>query len=68
MKTIILALGLATAVSTAAFADSSALDAYMPEQVNAAAVDFTATASTGDVQADIEIRDRLGDGSPQYVK
>jgi hypothetical protein len=66
MKKIIIALGIALASSTAALAQSSALDVVGQKfEVNASAVDYAATASIG--SAPTEMRDRLGDGSPMIV-
>lgn len=68
MKKIILATAAIAAMSTAAFADTSALDVQKQAPVfNEQAIDYTPTASAG-AQAEFEIRNRLGDGSPQYVK
>lgn len=72
MKKIILAAAAIASMSTAAFADSSILDVQNQNWNQAPvytdrAVDYTATASTG-MQEEFEIRDRLGDGSPQYLK
>lgn len=68
MKKIVIALAMATAASGAAFAQSSALDFEMTKPA-AAAIDYTATASI-DAKAgavkQVEVRDRLGDGSPQF--
>ena len=69
MNKIIIALGIALASSTAAFAQSSALDVIgQPTIYSAPAVDTEATASIGGtaslaVEA-VENRGRLGDGSP----
>ena len=69
MNKIIIALGIALASSTAAFADSSALDVIGQQfTYSAPAVDTEATASIGGtvnlgVEA-VENRGRLGDGSP----
>ncbi len=66
MKKLVIALALVTAASGAALAKSSALDFQMTEKA-ATAVDYTATASIGDgATKQVEVRDRLGDGSPQY--
>jgi hypothetical protein len=68
---IIIALGIALASSTAAFAQSSALDVVGQEfqkfSSAAPAVDYEATASIGGANLGVdavENRDRLGDGSP----
>lgn len=66
MKKIIIALGIALASSTAALAQSSALDVegqkFEKFTVSSAVVDYEATASIG--TSATETRDRLGDGSP----
>jgi hypothetical protein len=68
MNKIIIALGIALASSTAAFAQSSALDVVGQEfSVTAPAVDYEATASIsgGNLGVDaVENRGKLGDGSP----
>jgi hypothetical protein len=70
MKNLVIALGLTLAASTAAYADSSALDvvgapsAYGFSQ--GGSIDYTATASIG-VGNEFEQRGRLGDGSPTYT-
>ena len=64
MNKIIIALGIALASSTAAFAQSSALDVIGQQTFySAPAVDTEATASIGGVEA-VENRANLGDGSP----
>ncbi len=66
MTKILLALGLTFAASSAAFADSSALDTYWASpSVSSMSVDYTATASTG-AENEFEMRAKLGDGSPMY--
>ncbi|PWW02013.1 hypothetical protein DFR52_102678 [Hoeflea marina] len=61
MNKIIIALGISLAASTAAFADSSALDAYqVPAQQGAVAL------ATGTSNQQVE-QVRLGDGSPVYL-
>lgn len=66
MKKIIIALGIALASSTAALAQSSALDVVGQKfEVSDSSIDYTATASIG--TATTELRDRLGDGSPMAV-
>ncbi len=68
MKKLVIALALVTAASGAAFAKSSALDFQPVQPVNRAALDYTATQSINDGHTGpVEIRDRLGDGSPRYV-
>lgn len=70
MKNLLIALGFTLAASSAAFADSGALDvidspsAYGYTQ-GSAGVDYTATASVGTAN-EFEYRGRLGDGSPTY--
>ena len=70
MKNLLIALGFTLAASTAAFADSGALDvidapsAFAYTQ-GASGVDYTATASIG-TDNQFEHRGRLGDGSPTY--
>jgi hypothetical protein len=68
MKKIIIALGIALATSTAALAQSNALDvANQQFTVAQQSVDYEATASIGASNPGVdatEIRDRLGDGSP----
>ena len=67
MNKIIIALGLTLAASTGAFAQSSALDAYVPQVQNTAAIDYTATASIGGVSNELVTYDRADkDGSPTY--
>jgi len=62
MNKILLALGLTLAASTGAFADSSALDAYVPQ-----AVQGTGTYAVG-VTNDLVSYDRAGnDGSPSFL-
>lgn len=63
MKKLIATTALVLATATGAFADSSALDVYHPVK-NATAIDYTATASIGEVAPMFESA-RLGDGSPQ---
>ena len=61
MNKIIIALGISLAASTAAFADSSALDAYQfPAEQGSMAL------ATGATNTQVE-QARLGDGSPVYV-
>ena len=68
MNKIIIALGIALASSTAAFAQSSALDVVGQQTTySAPAVDTEATASIGAANFGVEAvenRGRLGDGSP----
>jgi hypothetical protein len=66
MKKFILSAGIVLASATAAFAQSSILDVYVPEPVNASAIDYTATAAIG---ADYQsmANPRLGDGAPVHV-
>jgi hypothetical protein len=68
MNKIIIALGIALASSTAALAQSSALDVASQQfAVTASAVDYEATASIGATNAGVEAvqnRGMLGDGSP----
>ena len=67
MNKIIIALSLTLAASTGAFAQSSALDAYVPQAANAAGIDYTATASTGGVSNDLVTYHRAdNDGSPTF--
>jgi len=67
MNKLIIALGLTLAASTAAFADSSALDVYAPQGQNVSAIDYTATASVGGASNDLVTYDRAGnDGSPSF--
>ncbi|MDZ7601008.1 MAG: hypothetical protein U1A06_06505 [Hoeflea sp.] len=67
MNKIIIALGLTLAASTGAFAQSNALDAYVPQAANAAGIDYTATASIGSGQNDLVSYPRAGnDGSPVF--
>jgi hypothetical protein len=66
MNKIIIALGIALASSTAAFAQSSALDVIGQPAANAPLID---TVETGSITTNLgvdatENRDRLGDGSP----
>jgi hypothetical protein len=64
MNKIIIALGLALASSTAALAQSSALDVVGQQfSVTAPAVDYEATAQNLGVEA-VQNRGNLGDGSP----
>jgi len=65
MKTILLAAAVALTATTGAFAQSSALDVYMPAP-SQSGIDFSATASIGETMDYVE-RGRLGDGSPVYV-
>ena len=67
MNKIIIALGVALVSATAAFADSSALDVKAPDVFNASIADQTATGSIGAAPT-LELRARLGDGSPMYVQ
>ena len=65
MNKIIIALGLTLAASTGAFAQTNAMDAYVPQPANSAGIDDTATASIGGVANDLVTYDRAGnDGSP----
>ncbi|MCY0093560.1 hypothetical protein [Hoeflea ulvae] len=67
MNKLIIALGLTLATATGALADSNALDAYVPQAANASAIDYTATASVGDVENDLVVYHRAGnDGSPSF--
>ena len=68
MNKIIIALGIALASTTAALAQSNALD-VVGQQFTVAqqSVDYEATASTGTSNLGVdatENRDRFGDGSP----
>lgn len=75
MKKLILAAALITATSGAALAQSSALD-FQEIKPNTSPIfsssnlDFTPTASiepgSKGVVREIEVRDRLGDGSPRH--
>tara|TARA_R110002020_G_scaffold47500_8_gene135080 strand:- start:1610 stop:1924 length:315 start_codon:yes stop_codon:yes gene_type:complete len=68
MNKILLALGLTLAASTGAFAQSSALDAFVPQAHVASGIDYTATASVGGVSNDLVSYDRAGnDGSPTFL-
>ena len=68
MTKILIALGLTLAASTGAFAQSSALDAYVPQAANASDIDYTATASIGGGNADQIAYNRAGnDGSPVFL-
>ena len=68
MNKILLALGLTLAASTGAFAQTTALDAYIPQAHDASGIDFTATASVVGVSNDLVSYDRAGnDGSPTFV-
>ena len=68
MNKILIALGLTLAASTGAFAQSSALDAYVPQAVNASDIDYTATASIGSGAGDQIVYHRAGnDGSPSFT-
>ena len=52
MNKLIIALGLTLAASTGAFADSSALDAFVPQAPNTSTIDYTPmTRSSTTVQA-----------------
>lgn len=68
MNKIIIALGIALASSTAALAQSSALDVVGQQfTVSAPAVDYEATASIGGSNLGVDAaqnRGKLGDGSP----
>jgi|GEM_PF-674343 len=67
MNKIIIALGLTLAASTGAFAQTNAMDAYVPQPANSAGIDYTATASIGGVANDLVTYDRAGnDGSPTF--
>lgn len=68
MNKLIIALGLTLAASTGAFADSSALDAFVPQAPNTSTIDYTATASVGGVSNDQIVYNRAGnDGSPTFL-
>jgi len=68
MTKIIIALGLTLAASTAAFADSTALDAYVPQAASASGIDYTATASISGGSDDRIVYHRAGnDGSPTFL-
>ncbi|AKI00681.1 hypothetical protein IMCC20628_03416 [Hoeflea sp. IMCC20628] len=68
MNKLIIALGLTLATATGAFADSSALDAFVPQAPSTSTIDYTATASVGDVANDQIVYNRAGnDGSPTFV-
>jgi hypothetical protein len=65
MKNVLIALGFTLAASTAAFADSGALDVQQaPAAITAGAV-AAPIATNGPANA-YEQRARLGDGSPVY--
>lgn len=70
MKNLLIALGLTLAASTAAYADSGALDVIDTPPAFAhsqgGSIDYTATASIG-AGNELEQRGRLGDGSPTYA-
>ena len=73
MNKIIIALGIALASSTAALAQSNALDVvgqkFEKFSTAAPAVDFEATASIGGADLGVEAvqnRGMLGDGSPAF--
>jgi len=66
MKKLIISAGIVLATATGAFAQSSILDVYDPEPVNASAIDYTATAAIGSDSA-FELGPRLGDGVPVTV-
>ena len=69
MTRILIALGFTLAASSAALADSSALDVYsFPAFMgsDSGMIDYTATASTGESNW-LELGPRLGDGSPVYM-
>lgn len=63
MKKLILSAGIVLATATGAFAQSSILDVYDPEPVNASAIDYTATAAIGSDYHEMA-NPRLGDGAP----
>jgi hypothetical protein len=65
MKNALIALGLTLAASTAAYADSGALDVLQAPAVSNGAV--AAPLASSVVNA-YEQRARFGDGSPVYVK
>ena len=68
MKKLVIALAMVAGASGAALAQSSALD-FETAKPAATAIDYTATASIdGEAKAvkQVEVRDRLGDGSPQF--
>jgi len=68
MNKLIIALSLTLATATGAFADSSALDAFVPQAPTASAIDYTATASVGGVSNDQIVYNRTGnDGSPTFL-
>ena len=67
MNKIIIALGIALASSTAALAQSSALDVIGQTSVNAQVIDTVETGSISNANAGVEAvqnRGMLGDGSP----
>ena len=67
MNKIIIALGIALASSTAALAQSSALDVIGQPSVNAQVIDTVETGSISNANAGVEAvqnRGMLGDGSP----
>lgn len=65
MKNVLIALGFTLAASTAAFADSGALDVQeAPAAITSGAI-AAPIATTGPTNA-YEQRARLGDGSPVY--
>lgn len=70
MKNLLIALGFTLAASSAALADSGALDVVDAPSAFAytqgvSGIDYTATASIG-AGNEFEQRGRLGDGSPTY--
>jgi len=68
MNKFLIALGLTLAASTGAFAESSALDAYVPQAFDASGIDYTATASVGGASNDQVVYHRAGnDGSPTFA-
>ncbi len=66
MKKFFIPLTLAIAASSAAFAQSSALDAKAPSVYYPSTIDQTATNSIDTVKQ-IETKARFGDGSPVYT-
>lgn len=69
MTKLLIALGITFAASTAALADSAALDAYsFPAHMGSESgmIDYTATASYGTANP-FELGPRLGDGSPVHT-
>ncbi len=65
MKRSITSLALAIMATSAAFAQSSALDAKAPDVYKPSLIDQTATSNVG-VVVRTETRARFGDGSPVY--